>query len=258
MPEATVLLADDEDTLRENLAQVLQEEGFGVIACPDGSAALRALRNNDVKAIITDLRIPGVTGMELIDHAAKLAPDALVIIITAFGEVETAVEAMKKGALDYICKPVILDEVVFKLKRLLAQNGLERENKQLRAQIRQVHHKPDVIGDSAAMKRAIKLLDDVNRDYPIQPSEADEALILKAEILSRLGRERDAEAAYLTVLQQYPQTPIWSSRALKHVLDRKIAGIEDRRLEDKVQALLDNMFSKGLIVLKVLFTVCFL
>ncbi|MEK6798382.1 MAG: sigma-54 dependent transcriptional regulator [Planctomycetota bacterium] len=135
-PLTTVLLADDEDTLRENLAQVLREEGFNVIACRDGSLALKALRQNDVGAMITDLRMPGVSGMDLIDHARKLAPDAVIIVITAFGEVETAVEAMKKGVSDYICKPLILDEVIFKLKRLLAHDDLEKENKLLKEQLR--------------------------------------------------------------------------------------------------------------------------
>jgi len=151
MPESTVLLADDEETLRENLAQVLREEGFNVIACRDGTQALKALRQNSVDALITDLRMPGVTGMDLIDHARKLSPEAIIIVVTAFGEVETAVEAMKKGVHDYICKPLILDEVIFKLKRLLAQEDLEKENKFLKQQIRQTFDLSQVVGRSPAM-----------------------------------------------------------------------------------------------------------
>jgi len=151
MPPTTVLLADDEDTLRKNLAQVLQEEGFEVIACADGTEALRALRGGPVDAIITDLRMPGVTGMDLLDHAAKLAPEAIVIVITAFGEVETAVEAMKKGAQDYICKPLIFDEVIFKLKRLIAHDDLARENKLLREQVRRAQVPAGIVGESSAI-----------------------------------------------------------------------------------------------------------
>jgi DNA-binding NtrC family response regulator len=83
MNNQTILLADDEDTLRCNLAQILEEEHFDVIACRDGTEALKALRTRNVDAIITDLRMPGVTGMELIEHAKKLAPDASIIEITA-------------------------------------------------------------------------------------------------------------------------------------------------------------------------------
>ncbi|HRX84985.1 MAG TPA: sigma-54 dependent transcriptional regulator [Phycisphaerae bacterium] len=152
MPQTTVLLADDEETLRTNLAQVLEEEGFNVVACKDGAEALRALKAQPVDAIITDLRMPGVPGMELLDHAAKLAPNAVVIVVTAFGEVETAVEAMKKGARDYICKPLIFDEVIFRLKRLLTCEEVERQNRVLRAQIRQTQAACAMVGDSPVMR----------------------------------------------------------------------------------------------------------
>ncbi len=151
MSQTTILLADDEDTLRENLAKVLSEEGFDVIACRDGTEALKALRNSSIDAIITDLRMPGVTGMDLIDHAAKLAPDATVIVITAFGQVETAVEAMKKGARDYICKPIIFDEVIFRLKRLLAHDELARQNKLLRDEIKQKYDYSGIVAKSPSM-----------------------------------------------------------------------------------------------------------
>lgn len=151
MTQTTVLLADDEDTLRNNLAQVLGEEGFNVIACRDGAEALRALKSRSVDAIITDLRMPGVSGMDLIGHATNLAPDAIIVVITAYGEVETAVEAMKKGARDYICKPLIFDELIFRLKRLLAHKDLTKQNELLCAQLRQSHALSTIVGSSPAM-----------------------------------------------------------------------------------------------------------
>ncbi|MEE9296265.1 MAG: sigma-54 dependent transcriptional regulator [Phycisphaerae bacterium] len=163
MRQNTVLLADDEDTLRKNLAQVLQEEGFDVIACRDGTEALRALRANTVDAMITDLRMPGICGMDLIDHAKKLAPEASIIVITAFGEVETAVEAMKKGAQDYICKPLIFDELIFRLKRLIAHDDLARENKVLREQIRQTRAYSVIIGKSQAFSAILDAIARVAR-----------------------------------------------------------------------------------------------
>jgi DNA-binding NtrC family response regulator len=135
MMKTTVLLADDEDTLRDNLAQVLSEEGFRVIPCRDGTQAIKALRQAHVDAIVTDLRMPGVTGMDLILQARKLAPQAAIIVLTAFGQVETAVEAMKNGVSEYICKPLILDEVVFKVKRALAREEIEQENELLRKRV---------------------------------------------------------------------------------------------------------------------------
>lgn len=158
MSHGTILLADDEETLRKNLAQVLSEEGYDVIACRDGSEAVKALKASTVDAIITDLRMPGVTGMELIDHAKKLAPDAAIIVITAFGEVETAVEAMKKGARDYICKPLIFDEVIFRLKQLLAHDELAKQNKMLRAELRRKYDYSEIVSRSPAMSAIVETI----------------------------------------------------------------------------------------------------
>jgi DNA-binding NtrC family response regulator len=159
MTRNTVLLADDEDTLRRNLAQVLKEEGFDVIACADGSEALQSLKTNTIDALITDLRMPGLTGMELIDHATRLAPGAVVIVITAFGEVETAVAAMKKGAQDYICKPIIFDELIFRLKRLLAHEDLVKQNRVLHEQIQREHQCVNIVCKSAAMRSILDMTD---------------------------------------------------------------------------------------------------
>jgi len=151
MENKTILIADDEDTLRSNLAEVLQEEGFQVIACSDGSEALKALKQNAIDGLITDLRMPSVCGMDLIRHATTLAPEASIIVITAFGEVDTAVNAMKLGARDYLCKPIIFDELIFKLKRLLLQDNLAKENELLRAQIHKTHAAHGLVGASPAM-----------------------------------------------------------------------------------------------------------
>ena len=151
MHRYTVLVADDEATLRENLVQVLREEDFEVVSCANGTEALKALKTYSVDAVITDLRMPEMSGMDLLAHAAKLAPEATIIVMTAFGEVVTAVEAMKKGARDYICKPLILDELVFKLKRFLAQDDLVRQNKVMREQIKRVYDDFTVVAKSRAM-----------------------------------------------------------------------------------------------------------
>ena len=158
MSHATVLLADDEETLRKNLAQVLSEEGFDVIACADGTEALKALKSNTIDAMITDLRMPGVTGMDLIEHATKLAADATIIVITAFGEVETAVKAMKMGVRDYICKPLIFDEVIFKLKRLLAHDELAKQSKFQREEMRQRYDYSEIVARSAAMTTIVETI----------------------------------------------------------------------------------------------------
>ncbi len=158
----TIVIADDEDTLRTNLAEVLRDEGFTVIDCADGTAALRTLKSCTIDALITDLRMPGICGMDLIRHATNVSPEANIIVITAFGEVETAVNAMKMGARDYLCKPIIFDELIFKLKRSLAQDSLAKENKVLRDQIHKTHAPEGIVGKSARMQEVTKIVERVS------------------------------------------------------------------------------------------------
>ncbi len=158
MSPKTVLLADDEQTLRMNLAEVLREEGFDVIACADGQEALKALKANSIDVLITDLRMPGLSGMDLIDRTRTLAPSAGIIVITAFGEVETAVEAMKKGAKDYLCKPLNFDELIFKLKQLLAHEDLARQNELMKQQLRQGSDSTEIVARSSVMNALLETI----------------------------------------------------------------------------------------------------
>lgn len=119
MTKSRILLVDDEETLRRNLTEVLQDEGYEVVAHGDGLSALKTLKTSLVDAMITDLRLPGLTGMELIDHAFRLNPKMVIVVMTAFGEVETAVQAMKRGVCDFVSKPFIFDEFIFRLKRAM-------------------------------------------------------------------------------------------------------------------------------------------
>ena len=155
MTHGTILLAEDEATLRENLAQVLEESGYGVVRCRDGSEALQAVNSESIDAIITDLRMPGVSGLDLIRKANELSPETPIIVITAFGEIETAVEAMKRGAREYICKPLNFNEVVLKLNHHLHHRSLVRENKILKKQLGGNHRLETIVAESAAMKAVV-------------------------------------------------------------------------------------------------------
>ncbi len=164
MNRATILLADDEATLRENLAEVISEDSeCDVIVCADGTEALKALRHHHVDALITDLRMPGITGMDLIDEALEIAPEIAIIVITAFGEIDTAVEAMKKGVGDYICKPLMLEDVVFRLKRLLAHKTTAKENVLLRKQIRETVDPVATLGESGSIRSIRSQIDELGR-----------------------------------------------------------------------------------------------
>jgi two-component system response regulator PilR (NtrC family) len=149
MSAARVLIVDDERSMRDLLAMTLEKAGYDVTAADGGEAAIDAIRKETFDGIITDLRMPKVDGLQVLRAARDLSPETAVIVVTAVASTETAVEAMKLGAYDYITKPFKLDEV-----NLILQNGLERkrlrdENLYLRRQLETQHRFENIIGKSA-------------------------------------------------------------------------------------------------------------
>ncbi|MBL0927996.1 MAG: sigma-54-dependent Fis family transcriptional regulator [Phycisphaerales bacterium] len=129
----TVLVVDDKDMLRDSVAGTLQRAGFTVLAAPDGPSAVDIVARRRPDAVVTDLKMPGMTGVELIEKLRELDEDLPVVLMTAFGTVQTAVQAMKLGAFDYITKPFEGDELLVAVKRAIEHARLRRENAVLRA-----------------------------------------------------------------------------------------------------------------------------
>ena len=132
MSEPRVLVVDDEKSMRDLLAITLQKAGYAVTLAEGGAAAMEAIRRDPFDAIITDLRMPKVDGLQVLRCAKDLSPDTAVIMVTAMASTETAVEAMKLGAYDYITKPFKLDEVNLIIKNALERKQLRAENQYLR------------------------------------------------------------------------------------------------------------------------------
>lgn len=128
----TVLVVDDKEMLRDSVAVTLQRAGFGVLAAGDGKQALEIVAKRRPDAIVTDLRMPGLTGIELIEEIREIDDDLPVVLMTAFGTIETAVQAMKLGAFDYVTKPFEGDELLISVKRAIEHARLKRENAVLR------------------------------------------------------------------------------------------------------------------------------
>ncbi len=159
---ASVLVVDDKDMMRESVAATLRRGGFDVAAFPDAGGALERIARQRPDAVVTDLRMPGMTGIELVEKIRAIDDDLPVIVMTAFGTIETAVEAMKKGAFDYVTKPFEGDELIISLKRGLSHARLSKENAILRmdaARSSPAAASPArtglarLIGESAAMRR---------------------------------------------------------------------------------------------------------
>lgn len=148
MSEKTILLADAEATRRVNLTEVLRREGFNAITCRDDADALEVLKRQEIHAVIADLRRPGRTGMDLLDHMGTLAPEAVVMVIAAPGELETAAQNAKRGVQEFVCIPLVVDDVVCRLKRLLTLSDLRRENHLLKQQLRLANDALPLVGET--------------------------------------------------------------------------------------------------------------
>src|SRR5260221_841612 len=134
-PQAAILIVDDEPLIRETLAEYLTQEGFAVATCASAEEALQTAETRRFDAALCDVQLPGIDGIELLDRLLRLNPEMFVVLITAYATVENAVEAFQRGAHDYLMKPIILDEVLGKLKRMLAARDLLRENRWLRREL---------------------------------------------------------------------------------------------------------------------------
>lgn len=159
----SILIADDESGIRESLTIVLQDEGYHCKAVKDGEEAIKEINNASYDIIISDLKMPKATGIEVLEHALQHSSQTLTIIITAHATVETAIQALRKGAADYILKPIDFEEVIIRIKNLLEHKKLVQENKYLREQIDQEYNFNHIIGESDAMKKVYKMVERVSQ-----------------------------------------------------------------------------------------------
>ena len=159
MSAGRILLADDEGSIRESLAEVLRQEGYQVDTAADGTEALAAIDKGDYGVIVTDLRMPGADGLAVLRHVREVAPQTLVLLVTAYASIETAVEALRQGAHDYILKPLIIEDVLAKVSRLFEHRQLAWVSQILR---REVESRFDftqmIIGRSPALQEIMAVI----------------------------------------------------------------------------------------------------
>jgi len=156
-----ILIADDEKAIRESIKTVLEEEGYSTVVAADGKEALEMLKSQNIDIVITDIKMPVIDGIELLDKGSKISPDTFFIIMTAYASVHTAIEALRNGAFDYLIKPVEFDDILIRLKRLTDFKKLELENKFLRKRISADAGYQNIIGESKAIKNVYSLVDKV-------------------------------------------------------------------------------------------------
>lgn len=153
-----ILVVDDERSMRDFLEILLTREDHQVTACGTAEGALEALSADDFDAVISDIRMPGMSGIQLLERVRESESSAPVILITAHGTAESAVEAMKLGAYDYLTKPCSVDEIQVVIAKALEKHGLASENKHLRRQLRRQAEVPAMLGKGPAMREVFDVI----------------------------------------------------------------------------------------------------
>lgn len=157
MPEA-ILIADDEPGIRESLVDVLEDSGYEAHAASDGTEALAAIHDRDFAVVITDLRMPGADGLEVMRKVRQIAPQTIVLVMTAHATIDTAVAALREGAADYVLKPIVFEDLLAKVSRLLEYRQLAWETQILRREVERNFDFDKLIGKSPAMREVERLI----------------------------------------------------------------------------------------------------
>ena len=155
-----ILVAEDEEITLNNIVDTLQEEGYKVVSSRNGADALQMIEKDHFDVLITDIKMPGMSGIELLDKVIGHHPETEIIIITGFGSISSAVEAMKKGAVDYITKPFDLDELLLKVGKIFQQRSLKKENIALRTFVG-MDKKISIIAKSEGMRRILERVEEL-------------------------------------------------------------------------------------------------
>ena len=191
MPQK-ILVVDDEDIIRESLSFVLKKEGYAVEEAENGKAAYDKLLVESFDLVITDIEMPQMKGTQLIEEIEKLNIHTSIIVITAFGSLDTAITALRNGAADYILKPVEFDELLIKVKRLFEVKNLLLENRILKKEIQRNYDFEDIVGRSPSIRKVYEMIQTV--------AETDSSVMITGK--SGTGKELVARSLHFKSRRQ--------------------------------------------------------
>lgn len=185
--DGAILIAEDHEVARKSIKEYLQQEGYRVEEAADGDAAIEAINNSDFDLVITDLKMPQASGLEVLKHVREIAPNTLVIVTTAFGSVESAIEALRYGAQDYVIKPIIFEDLLSKVRHVMEYRRLAWEIQMLRRELSNLSPTfSDLVGRSQAMRTIVALIQKV--------ASSDSTVLITGE--SGCGKEVVARAIH--------------------------------------------------------------
>jgi DNA-binding NtrC family response regulator len=161
MTPHTILVVEDEELMRSILRRLLEASGYDVVTADSAESALAAFAEKEISATITDIKMSGMDGIELLDRIKAIDDDALVIIMTAYSSVDSAVAALRKGAYDYVTKPFVNDDLLQTVKNAIQQRELFRENRALRRELDKQYSFSEIVGKSDSLQKIFTLVQKV-------------------------------------------------------------------------------------------------
>jgi len=212
-----IVIVDDEATVRELLKEFLQEEGYQVTVVPDGMAALQVVKDEPVNVVITDLRLQGLDGIEVIERVSRQDAQIIGVVMTGYGTIEGAVRAMKAGAFEFITKPIQLDAVGLVIKKALEFQRLRQENVLLRKTVREKYALVQLIGTSDEIHAVQAFIEKV--------ADSDSTVLIQGE--SGTGKELVARMLHFNSMRRdRPLVPVNCGAIPETLLESELFGHE--------------------------------
>lgn len=212
-----ILVVDDEFSVRDSLYNWFREDGYQVETAEDANEALKKLQQTAFDIALVDIKMPGIDGLELQKRIKKIAGDTIVVIITAYASVSTAVQALKEGAFDYVTKPFDPDELTHLVQNAIKQRQLQAENVQLKEQIEDLTRFEEIVGGSPAIQKVFELIDTV--------AETDSTVMIRGE--SGTGKELVARAIHTRSNRRFfPIIPVNCGAVPEGIMESELFGHE--------------------------------
>ena len=215
MSHPRILVVDDEMIVCESCKRILEEESYEVETALSGKEAFEKMKANPFDIVITDLKMPGIDGMEILNTFRKEYPDSIIIMITGFSTVETAVEAMKLGAFDYIPKPFTPDEVSIVVKKAIEKKSLVSENIYLRQELQEKYGFHNIVGKSSKMQEIYRII--------VKVAMTDSTVLIYGQ--SGTGKELIARAIHFNSSRREKQfVPVDCAVLSENLLESELFG----------------------------------
>jgi DNA-binding NtrC family response regulator len=217
MANEKILVIDDSPEILTLFTEYLRAEGFEVDTSTDGAGGIEMIEKKFYDLILSDLKMPGMDGMKVLEYAMEHSPDSLCIILTGYGTVKNAVEAIKMGAFDYLTKPVKMDEILVTIRRALEYRALKMENINLKNQLKKKYKFENIIGDHERMQKVFEIIEKV--------ADTDSTILILGE--SGTGKELIAKAIhYNSYRRDRPFVPVNCAAIPSELLESELFGHE--------------------------------